>query len=164
MVLALVNTSHHFPANWYHPTSASVLMGMVVAMVQIFNMYLIFAPIALVFAIAAAFKRPEKFLNRLAVLLLPIMPALLATLWGAYCWHYYPKSLATFNSSAWTYDVFDDLSHLYFLHFIVLGLVVTFARRWQNARIFGWCILVAEFLLTAGTVFVAGMATSGSWL
>jgi len=164
MTAALFGISKHFPSDWYHPTNIMLLLGTVSGMIQVFNLYVFIVPMAAVTLIIAVFKRPDRVFARLPILLLPLGPAVLTTLWGAYRWRYYEKSLLTLSTSGWTSSVYSELNYIYILHFLTLGIIVALSKGWHNARVFGLCILAAEFMLTFGTVFVALMATSGAWM
>ena len=164
MTTALFGIGKNFPTDWYRPTNLALLFGSVCAMVQIFNIYMFSIPIAIISAITAVIIRPERLLPRTAVLLLPLWPAVLATLWGAYCWRYYQRDSMGLKMGVWISTVFGELNSIYLLHFFVLFLAVLFSKTWHDARIFALCVLTTEFLLTIGTVWIASMATSGGWL
>lgn len=164
MTTAMLGIGQHFPTDWYRPTNLASLLGTVCAMVQIFNMYIYLVPVAIITALTAFTFHPERLLPRSAVLLLPLWPALLATLWGAYCWRYYQRDIMGLKLGAWTSTVIAELNGIYLLHFFVLYLVALFSKTWHHSRIFALSVLTTELLLTLGTVWVASMATSGGWL
>jgi len=147
---------------WYEPTDVTVWahalyvftfggVGSVVCLILVPILNLV----TLALAIAACLNLPKRISLRHGLLLLPLIPILLMSIWGAY-WsiHRLPEDAAR-AGDCWQMQI---LWSLIFLVILLNSAIVRFfatSRHWKKERVLVMSLLLIESLLAMTSLFTA---------